>query len=131
MDNNICDYGICLESINSKHIDNTIQLECGHWFHSKCISTWCLKYIDNNNDNNNYPTCPLCCQTISNEYFDILGIDYFTDDNNFTLSINTIQLFTHIMNNKLYKDEKKLQKYIEKYPSEMSNVMLMLEFYIR
>jgi hypothetical protein len=128
MNNNkdICDCGVCLSSIDSKHIDYSIQLECEHWFHSQCIRPWCERCLDKNNQ----PTCPLCRQTISNEYLDILGIDYFTSDDNFISMINTIQLFTYIVKNKVYEDEKKLQQYIQRYPNEIENIMEMLEFYI-
>lgn len=104
----------------------TIQLECRHWFHSKCIRPWCERCLDKNDN----PTCPLCRQTISNEYLDILGIDYFSSDDNFMSMVNTIQLFTYIVKNKLYEDEKKFQQYIQRYPNEIENIMMMLEFYI-
>lgn len=122
----ICDCGVCLSSIDSKHIDHSIQLECEHWFHSKCIIPWCERCLDKNDN----PTCPLCRQNISNEYLDILGIDYFSSGDNFMSMINTIQLFTYIVKNKLYEDEKKLQQYIQRYPNEIENIMVMLEFYI-
>lgn len=123
---NNCDCGVCFSSIDSKHIDNSVQLECGHWFHSKCVRPWCERCLDKNT----IPTCPLCRQTISNEYLDILGIDYFTSNDNFMSMLNTIQLFTYIVKNKLYEDEKKLQQYIQRYPEEIENIMVMLEFYI-
>lgn len=118
MNNNnksICDCGVCFSSIETKHIDYSIQLECGHWFHSKCVKPWCERCLDKNNQ----PTCPLCRQTISNEYLDVLGIHYFTSYDNFKLMVNTIQLFTYIVNNKIYEDEKKLQQYIQIYFNEI------------
>ena len=39
----ICDCGICFNSIDSKKIDYSIQLECGHWFHNNCIDPWCCR----------------------------------------------------------------------------------------
>lgn len=123
---NISDCGVCFSLIETKHIDHTVQFECGHWFHSQCVRPWCERCLDNNNQ----PSCPLCRQTISNEYLDILGIDYFTTHDDFMSMINTIQLFTYIVKNKLYEDEKKLQQYIQRYPDEIDNIILMLEFYI-
>ena len=128
MDKNksICDCGVCFSSIDSKHINHSIQLECGHWFHSACIKPWCERCLDKNT----IPTCPLCRQNISNEYLDILGICYFTSNNNFMLMMNTIQLFTYIVKNKIYEDEKKLQQCIQRYPDEIDNILRMLKFYI-
>ena len=123
---NICDCVVCFNSIKSKHIDHSIQFECGHWFHSQCVRPWCERCLNNDNQ----PTCPFCRQTISNEYLDILGIDYFTTRNKFMSMINTVQLFTYIVKNKLYEDEKKLQQYIQRYPAEIHNIIEMLVFYI-
>jgi hypothetical protein len=60
---------------------------------------------------------------------DILGID-LTSCDNYNLMTNTVQLFTYIMKNKIYDDEKKLSKCLERYPDEIENIMNMLEFYI-
>lgn len=123
--NKVCDCGVCLSSIDSKHIDNSVQLECGHWFHNHCIKPWCESCLDKNNQ----PTCPFCRQSISNEYLDILNIDYFTNSDIIKSTLNTVQLFTYIMNNKLYEDERKLKQYIARYPLEIENIMIMLEIY--
>lgn len=56
--------GICFENINTKSIDISIQLECSHWFHSKCVKSWCKRCIESYTQ----PNCPFCEQTISNEY---------------------------------------------------------------
>lgn len=92
---NICDCGdcgVCLDSIVSKDMNHSIQLECGHWFHTKCTKIWCMTCIKNDD----CPTCPLCRQNISDEYLDILDIhypriDFFTRGNNL-LSL-TIELY--------------------------------------
>ena len=125
VNNKVCDCGVCLSSIDSTHMDNSIQLECCHWFHNKCIKQWCEKCLDKNKQ----PTCPFCRQIISNEYLDILNIDYFTNSDIIKSSMNTIQLFTYIMNNKLYEDERKLKQYIARYPMEIENILIMLEIY--
>jgi len=126
MNKSICDCGVCFNSIDSKHIGYSIQLECKHWFHSQCVKPWCERCLDKNNQ----PTCPLCRQIISNEYLDILCIDYYTSDDDYMLMMNTIQLLTYIIKNKHYEDKKKLQQYIQKYPNEIENIILMLNFYI-
>ncbi len=68
----ICDCSICFESLDMKSFDTSIQFDCGHYFHNKCIKPWCNKCIMNNL----CPTCPVCRQIISDEYLDILNIDY-------------------------------------------------------
>lgn len=116
---------VCLNSIISKNINYSVQLECGHYFHNHCIKQWCNKCVKDNKCSK----CPLCRSTISNEYLDILGID-LTSCDNYNLMTNTVQLFTYIMKNKIYDDEKKLSKCLERYPDEIENIMNMLEFYI-
>lgn len=75
-------------------MDHSIQLECGHWFHSKCAKQWCKTCIANNG----IPSCPQCRQSISDEYLDILCIHYSTNVYNFTSSENTIAIANIIAN---------------------------------
>lgn len=118
-----CACGICFENINTKCIDISLELECGHWFHSKCVRPWCERCIDNDAQ----PSCPFCRQTISNEYLDILGIDLYSTNIDVITIANTIELFTYIIKNKIYEDKNKLSKYIERYPNEIENIMIMLD----
>lgn len=120
---NNCACGICFENINTKSIDISIELVCGHWFHSKCVKSWFERCIDNNTQ----PSCPFCRQTISNEYLDILGIDLYSNDIDIISMTNTIELFTYIIKNKIYEDKNKLTKCIERYPNEIENITSMLE----
>ena len=90
VNNKVCDCGVCLSSIDSTHMDNSIQLECCHRFHNNCIKQWCEKCLDINKQ----PTCPFCRQIISNQYLDILNIDYF--DSNFNQQVNLPQNLTHL-----------------------------------
>ena len=126
-ENIFCSCGICLENINTKCINYSIELECKHWFHSKCVKLWSTKCIDNNTQ----PTCPFCRQIISNEYLDILGIHFYSSNidiiTNIVLISNTIELFNYIVKNKIYEDENKLLEYIERYPNEIENIILILE----
>jgi hypothetical protein len=119
---NNCACGICFENINTKCTDVSIELECGHWFHSKCVRPWCKRCIDIENQ----PSCPFCRQTITNEYLDILGINLYSTNIDIILMTNTIELFTYIIKNKIYEDENKLTKLIERYPNEIENIMVIL-----
>lgn len=123
VENKICSCGICLENINTKCIDISLELECRHWFHSKCVKSWCVKCFENNTE----PTCPFCRQKISNEYLDILGIDFNSSNIDIISISNTIELFRYIIKNKIYEDKNKFIEYIDRYPNEMENISLMLE----
>lgn len=120
MNNCIC--VICIENINTKCIDISIELECGHWFHAKCVKPWCVKCLDNDTQ----PTCPFCRQTISNEYLDILGIDFHSSNIDIISVTNTIQLFTYLIFNNIYEDKNKLTKCIDRYPNETENITRMI-----
>lgn len=111
--------GICLENIKTKCIDVSIQFECDHWFHSKCVKSWCMRCLNNNLE----PKCPYCRQTITNEYLDILDIDLHSSKNNIRSFTNTIQLFKYIIKNKIYDDKNKLTEYVDRYPNEMANII--------
>jgi len=119
---NKCDCGICFESFNSKCIYTSI--DCGHYFHNNCIKLWCIKCIENNIQS----TCPLCRNSISNEYLDVLDIDFYSND--IIISSRAIQLFTYIISNNIHLDIKKLSKCIEKYPDEIDSVITMIRGYV-
>ena len=123
-----CDCGICFESLNLKCIDTSVQFDCGHYFHNKCIKPWCKKCIEDDT----LPSCPLCRQIISNEYLDILDIDFYSNlnFNDIIISTRVIQLFAHIISNNIYSDKKKFLEYIEKYPNESDDIITMLQSYI-
>ena len=125
-DKNICSCVICFENINTKCIDISIELECKHWFHSKCIKPWCKRCLYDNS----VPTCPFCRQTISNEYLDILGIDLHSTKNDIFSITNSIELLTHIIKNKIFEDINKLTEYVDRYPNEIDNIIIMLENFI-
>lgn len=121
----MCDCSICFNQITIKKISHSIELECGHYFHNSCIKSWCKTCF-----NNKFcPTCPICRLQISNEYLNILGIDFdYYSNEKFVSSIkNTIMLFEYIIHNKIYEDNDKLMKLIDKYPNEINDIIYMLE----
>ena len=83
-----CECGICLDNLQTMCLDESIQLECTHYFHCKCIKEWCMKCIDDRNE----PTCPTCRQKISNEYLDILNIDFYSNCSD-VLNIDFIMMY--------------------------------------
>lgn len=61
---NIC--SICHEKLkdNNNYEIKILKLECGHYYHKKCIKTW---YLSKNYDNND--KCPLCIKPIQIEEY--------------------------------------------------------------
>lgn len=77
------DCSICLEKLNIKNIEQSIELDCNHFFHTNCIKKWCktcFSKINSINKFNNVLNCPLCRQTISDENLDILDLHQFTQE---------------------------------------------------
>ncbi len=120
--------GICFESIDSKQFDNCIEIDCDHLFHNRCLKQWCETCIVQNFA----PNCPLCRTDICRENLEIIGLGsklsllrtstlYFAD------FVSADCLFDYIIKNKLYLDRSKLRKFIEKYPRETNNIMLILK----
>ena len=124
MSTKILQCAICFDSIESKQIDFSTELDCGHLYHDKCIKVWCTTCINNDNE----PNCPLCRKDISMEYLEILGI-YKNDNEHICSIMNTMNLFQYIIRNKLYTDINKLEKIMESYPDELDNIYLLLEGY--
>jgi hypothetical protein len=118
--------GICFEQVEKKNMDKCLQLECGHFFDNKCIRPWCNTCIDNDS----VPNCPICRETIGNEYLDILGIDFYKQTNNIVDYHRTIQLFNHIIENKIYKDQSKLFELVQQNPEQIPSLILMLKGYL-
>jgi len=122
MNGKILECGICFESLDSKQIDICTELDCSHLYHDKCLSQWCKTCIKDNNA----PNCPLCRKDISKDNLDELGID-FTKKSKSEILANSVRLFQHIMTNNMYLDRPSLVRFIERYPEEMDNIIMMLE----
>jgi len=93
-------------------------------FDNKCIRKWCNSCIDKNYE----PNCPLCRTTISNEYLDILDIDY-SSKNNLLKKHKIIQLYLYIVNNKIYEDIDKLEELNQQNLEEFMSVIQMIKRY--
>lgn len=126
MSKKIIECGICFESLDSKQISYCTELDCYHIFHDKCLKNWCKTCVINNNK----PNCPLCRNDISNENLEIIGINTNQTDTQIISSINSINLFNYIIDNKIYNDIEKLQKIMERYPNEFDNIYYMLDGYL-
>jgi hypothetical protein len=124
MNKKIIECGICLDSIELKHIDFSTELDCGHLFHDKCLKKWCISCLDNDTE----PNCPLCRTDISGEYLEILGISQ-NETTSICTMIKTINLFQYIVKNKLYNDIDKLGRLMDNHPDEFDNIYHMLKGY--
>lgn len=121
----ICDCGICFESINTKSIDSAVQFECGHYFHNSCVKPWCKKCIEDLSS----PTCPLCRQTISNEYLDILNIDSYSNNISSIEQNHVMNLFSYIVFNWSLLNKTLLLDIILDHPEQLSEIIPMLQSY--
>jgi hypothetical protein len=54
---------ICRESISMQQ--STTRTPCDHWFHHTCIARWISSRA-------NSPTCPVCRQSLSEQFIDVI-----------------------------------------------------------
>jgi hypothetical protein len=120
----IVDCGICFEPLNIKQIDKCTEIDCKHYYHNKCLKSWCETCVDKEIN----PHCPLCRCNISGEYLEILGVVINYDDCSMD---NAIRLFQYIVTNKLYLEPNTLNEFMENYPQEIHIIKTMLRGYLQ